>query len=359
MPSRSELKWSQLKVGLVVALAAILLLIVFFWMSSEAELFNPKIHLVAYVDNASNLRSGAVVDLQGVRIGNVLRVHLAQTPPDPRVPVRIDMEVEANQQRWLRTDSVVSLGSTTFLGQALVNISKGTLSAPPARNGTVLKAAVTTGISELMVTSHSVLQNANELEQRLSSILDQIQNGQGSIGQLIYSDELYKRLNRIAQNAEDVTADLSSGRGTIGKLIESKTVYRKFNQTLDSLNQLLAQVRNGNGTAAKLINDPRLYNHLDQVTTNLNRILAAINDQRGTMGQLVNNRALAKKISRSVTRLDQLLGNIQAGKGSMGQLVTNPTLYRNANSLTVSLRSLVEAIRKQPKKYLTIHLKIF
>lgn len=359
MPPRSDLKWSQLKVGLLVAVATIVLLVVFFAMSSEAGLFEPKIHLVSYVNNAADLRAGAVVDLQGVRIGNVVRVHLARHPPDPRLPVRIDMQVEANHQRWLRTNSLVSLGTTTFLGQSLVNIEKGTHSAPPATNHTVLKAAISTGISQLMVSSHTVLQNANELELRLGNILDQIQNGKGSIGRLIYSDELYSRFNHIAHNVNQLTRALSSGQGTVGKLIVSKTVYRKLNHTLDALDQVLAQVRSGKGTAAKLINDPQLYNHLDQVATNLNRLLGAVNSGQGTIGQLVKNRALAQKIDSSVTHLNQVLAMIQSGKGTAGQLVTNPILFRNANSLTVSLRSLVRAIRQQPKKYLTIHLKIF
>ncbi len=359
LPSRSDLRWSQLKVGILVAVAATVLLVVFFAMSSEAGLFRPKIHLISYVDNAADLRSGAVVDLQGVRIGNVLKVHLARHPPDPRLPVRIDMEVEANHRQWLRTDSLVSLGTTTFLGQALVNIQKGTPSSPPAVNGTVLKAAVATGISQLMVSSHTVLQNANELETRLGNILDQIQNGQGSIGRLIYSDVLYNRFNRIAHNVDMLTHDISSGQGTVGQLITNKSLYDKLNHTLDSLDQLLAQVRTGHGTAAMLINDPRLYRHFDQVSLNLNRILKAVNSSQGTLGELVNNRQLARKISSSVNNLDSLLAGIHAGKGTLGQLANNPTLYHNANALTVSLRNLVQAIRKQPKKYLTIHLKIF
>jgi len=71
-----------------------------------------------------------VVDLQGVRIGNVTRVHIASHPPNSTYPVRIDMQVEANHSRWLRTNSQVELGTTTFLGETIVNIRPGTSAAP-------------------------------------------------------------------------------------------------------------------------------------------------------------------------------------------------------------------------------------
>jgi phospholipid/cholesterol/gamma-HCH transport system substrate-binding protein len=37
----------------------------------------------------------------------------------------------------------------------------------------------------------------------------------------------------------------------------------------------------------------------------------------------------------------------------------NKSLYNNADATLASTHELIEAIKKNPKKYLTIHLKLF
>ena len=39
--------------------------------------------------------------------------------------------------------------------------------------------------------------------------------------------------------------------------------------------------------------------------------------------------------------------------------MVDPSLYNNADQMLVETRNLIAAIRKDPKKYLTIHLKLF
>jgi phospholipid/cholesterol/gamma-HCH transport system substrate-binding protein len=39
--------------------------------------------------------------------------------------------------------------------------------------------------------------------------------------------------------------------------------------------------------------------------------------------------------------------------------MVDPSLYNNADQMLVEARNLVAAIRKDPKTYLTIHVKVF
>ena len=47
------------------------------------------------------------------------------------------------------------------------------------------------------------------------------------------------------------------------------------------------------------------------------------------------------------------------GRGSMGRLLHDPTLYDNLNSTSLEVRELLGDFRKDPKKFLTIHFRIF
>jgi phospholipid/cholesterol/gamma-HCH transport system substrate-binding protein len=59
-----------------------------------------------------------------------------------------------------------------------------------------------------------------------------------------------------------------------------------------------------------------------------------------------------------MNRLSDLADRMDAGEGSVGKLLKDPSLYDNSNKLLADLQDLVKAIRQDPKKYLTIHLKL-
>lgn len=359
MPGRNELRWSQLRVGLTVAIAVVILVFAIFAITGGVSWFSPRLRLITYVADAGGMRTGASVNLEGVTIGNVTQIHLAEHPPNISQPVEVVMSVTTNHTRWLRTDSKVVLGTAGPLGETLVNISAGTLAAPPATDGTVLQGEQSTGINALLVSSHDVITNANLLELRIGQLLDQIQNGNGSLGKLLYSSELYDRFNATAANLQTLTANLNAGKGTAGKLLTDDTLFARLNTTLDNLNQVLGTVQHGNGTAAKLINDPRLYNDATQLMASLRQTIDSLNSGQGALGSLMTNSPTSAKLKDTLQRLDNLLAGLQSGQGTAGKLITDPALFNNLNQLSLETKSLIQAIRSNPKKYLTIHLDIF
>ena len=76
MPSQQEVKWSQLKVGLIVMASVALLCLLLFLMTSASgmSIFSRKIVLTSYFDNSMDLKTGAPVELEGVTIGEVKTV---------------------------------------------------------------------------------------------------------------------------------------------------------------------------------------------------------------------------------------------------------------------------------------------
>ena len=60
-----------------------------------------------------------------------------------------------------------------------------------------------------------------------------------------------------------------------------------------------------------------------------------------------------------VNRLDGTLQKISAGQGTLGQLLVNPQLYDTLNGTTAEAQSLIKDIRANPKKFLSVTMKIF
>ena len=69
--------------------------------------------------------------------------------------------------------------------------------------------------------------------------------------------------------------------------------------------------------------------------------------------------SLDKSTQREMDKLSAISDRLEAGEGSAGKLLRDPSLYNNADQMLVETRGLVKNIRENPKKYLTIHFKVF
>ena len=116
MPSQKQLKWSQLRVGITVIGASLVLAVLVFFMSNTAGLLTPRITLRSYFDNAEGLREGAPVRLMGVDIGNVTHIRVVPDKDKRLTPVEVTMKVSTKYGYGLRRDSVTSLNTAGVLG---------------------------------------------------------------------------------------------------------------------------------------------------------------------------------------------------------------------------------------------------
>ncbi|HEX6881297.1 MAG TPA: MlaD family protein [Terriglobales bacterium] len=357
MPSEKELKWSQLRVGLTVVFASITLGILIFLMTGTTGLFTPKITIYSFVDNAGGLRDGAPVRLQGVDIGNVTGIRVV--PEKSPTPVEIRMKISTKYQSFIRQDSVVVLSTAGVLGETFVDIDSRTASQAIVQDGTTLKAQAVPDLQDVVRSSQGTLQNVDILLKRADRIMGAIENGQGSVGKLIYDKQLYNNLNSAVQQVQVILSDINNGRGSIGKLLKDEQLYTKLNNSIDKLNSMVDSVNSGQGTLGKLVKDPELYNNANQTLAKANELMTNINQGKGALGKFAHDEEFARKLDTTITNLNTILARLEAGEGSAGQILRNPSLYNNADQMLLESRNLIKAIRENPKKYLTIKLRVF
>src|SRR6516164_3182271 len=97
MPQRKEIKWSQLRVGILVAISLLVLAVGVFLISGQMGFLSPKYTLKAYLSEASGLREGSQVQLAGIPIGNVKAIRISSYT-EPLRAVEIDMKVAKRYQ---------------------------------------------------------------------------------------------------------------------------------------------------------------------------------------------------------------------------------------------------------------------
>src|ERR1700761_8336046 len=121
MPSQKELRWSQLKVGiLTLAALAALTVLIFILSGSTGGLFTRKLTLIAYFQNSNGLKVGSPVTLDGVTVGNV--THIPIFPHQSPNAIEIVTKVGAMYLPNLHEDSTVSIAQAGVLGDSFVEI---------------------------------------------------------------------------------------------------------------------------------------------------------------------------------------------------------------------------------------------
>ncbi len=359
MPSKKQLQWSQLKVGITVILASITLAILIFLMSGTGGMFTKKITLKSYFDNASGLRVGAPVRLNGVDIGNVKGIRVVPDPDKQMTPVEVTMKVSTKYLFGLHSDSVTSLSTAGVLGETYIDIDSSVARGGTVQNGTVLPTRDTPDIQDVVRASQGTLQNLDALLKRLDRIVAFVESGKGSIGKLIYDPTLYNRLASTVAEFQDLVNQVGQGQGTIGKLISDDELYRKMNASVDKLNVIIDDLNSGKGTAGKFLKDPALYNNANATIANVKQLTDEINAGKGAIGKLTKDQEFAAKLQNTMNKLSAITDRLDAGEGSAGKFLRDPTMYQNTDQLLTETRDLIKAIRQNPKKYLTIHLKLF
>jgi phospholipid/cholesterol/gamma-HCH transport system substrate-binding protein len=359
LPSQKQLKWSELRVGITIIAASLVLALLLFLMSGTGGFFTRRIALASYFDNAEGLRVGAPVRLDGVDIGNVSKILIVRGKDKQLTPVEVIMKVSTKYDFDLRRDSVTSLDTAGVLGETYMDIDSSQAAGPQAQDGDTLPTRVHPDFNEVVRSSQSTLQNMDALLKRADRILAFAESGKGSLGKLIYDPTLYDRFSQTVAELKTVVDQIAKGQGSLGQLISSNDAYTKFVATLDKMNGVVDDLQQGKGTAGKFLKDPSLYDNANETVANLKKVSEDLNAGKGTAGKLLKDEELAKKIDTTMTKLADLTSELEAGQGTVGKLFKDETLYNNANHMLEETQGLIKAIRENPKKYLSIKLHIF
>lgn len=358
MPSHKEIQWSQLKVGsLVLAAMAVLIGLIFLMNGTGGGPFGRKILLLSYFANAAGLKDGAIVSVDGVTVGNVTTTRVV--PERNPYPVEVTMQVGEKYWSDLHTDSTARIAPAGVLGDSFVDIDSRHSSGPRPANGAELKISGSPTIEEVISSSQLSIEEINQLMHKIETLIDAINSGRGTVGELINDPAMKKNIGSIAANLQAVTQAMADGKGSLGKFLNDDSLYTKMDSTVDQLNSIVSDINAGKGTVGKLIKDETAYNNFNSAVKNLNDMLTSINSGKGAAGELVKDPALGQKLNDAIANLDSILKSVNAGEGSAGQFLKNKSVYEHADDTLDQARQLIKSMRQDPKKYLVVQLKVF
>jgi phospholipid/cholesterol/gamma-HCH transport system substrate-binding protein len=106
-----------------ILLGGTVLVWVFFYLWSSG-VFVPKYRLRMYVPEVAGIAIGAPIQLDGIEIGTVDKVRLAQVSASPERRIELVLRIEKRYQNEIRSDSNATLTTEGLLGNRCVSIRR-------------------------------------------------------------------------------------------------------------------------------------------------------------------------------------------------------------------------------------------
>jgi len=221
----------EVKVGLFVFLAVILLIVVLFSIG-DFSLFKSGYTLTVYFNYVEGIEIGAPVRLAGVKIGEIKSVDVLHKRESGETSVGLKTWVDGSAV--IKSDSLVHINTLGLLGEKYLEIT-------PGREGEVLKEhGVLRGqdpipFSEFTSVGYDVFM---ELKKTVESVNDVFADKEVSMSlkeTAINSRKLSENLVELIGTSKDILSKINKGEGTIGKLFFDESLYNKIDYMVDDI----------------------------------------------------------------------------------------------------------------------------
>ncbi len=339
MPSARRVRWAKTRI-VAVCVASGAILGTLFYLLTGGTLLQEKTTLYLFIPDGTGLSPGAPVRVDGIDVGKVRSVDLSRSN-DLKRAVRVVMRVEREHLPEIPADSTAQISSDTLIGDKFVDIDSGT-SLDRIRPNTEVAFKEST---ELM--KRLDLAQFEQAVRSIDSTLSDIEQGRSRVGQFIVGEDMYADLNRKVAAAQRGLRAATDATTRIGDVIYSDRLYRRISEPLAELDRKLARLQSGQGAGGKLRRDPAQYEQFRASAADLRRSI-----EKFQASEFVSS-------DRAYTDWNRLLTSAIAGVDAFNSSrgFSSTADYDNLAGMLDELRDRARDFRRDPKRY--IHRKLF
>jgi phospholipid/cholesterol/gamma-HCH transport system substrate-binding protein len=362
MAQQKQLTWNEMRLGLFVLVGISLVVVAVFYVTSVENPLANKYRLKTYFPEVAGLAIGAPVSLDGIDVGNVEDIQINPAIGGPAADktrnIIVTLHLSAKYAKNIRTDSIASPETQGLLGDRFVHITRG-FTGNELKDGEELTGKPNPGIDELVAQGTELEAHMNGLIDNVQGMVTDVRDGKGTLGQLATNRSAYDHFDSVAKNLDTIVTNVQAGQGTLGQLYATDTLHKKLDVALDHTNNVLDAIQQQKGAFGKFIYDPAIHDSARQFLDKGNGLLDDVKNGKGTLSKLLYDDSLFATYKQAGTNLANATAKLDANEGTLGKMFNDPKLYDNITGLTGDLRLFMTEFQKNPKKYLSIQLKIF
>jgi len=278
-------KNKKLAIALFIISGFLLFTIAIFVIGSKENLFTPTFQLKSEFETVSGLKNGSSVRFNGISVGKVDAIDIQGTNK-----VLVVMRLEKNVQKYIKKDSKATVSSEGLVGNKVIEITSGSVQSPSVDDNELITSIKPVDVQDIIGSLKESSENASNITKDLSEITARINSGEGTIGQLVNNESLYRGIDSTFRSLAGYSGELS-------------VVFGKITNTVDNvsgdLDQLTKQVRN--------------------ITGDIAEVTRKMNSSESIVGTLLTDTIFANNLKAVIRNANMTTKNLESGSFSFAQ----------------------------------------
>jgi phospholipid/cholesterol/gamma-HCH transport system substrate-binding protein len=292
---------TEIQVGLTVLVAVGILLWGVTWLKELQLNRGVRVWHVRF-SQTGGLGASDEVQVNGMRKGSVQSIQLRGD--------HVAVDLALTNEVTLTEDCRVAIRNVGLMGEKVIAVDLKTSGRAYTDRDTIA-GVFELGMGEVMASVGGSIDALNQLTTRL----------QGAADMLSPNGEFGQTLRNFRDTSKELAAEVKENRAALKATLENISASSK---TVKSL------------------------------TTDREQQLRAAMDHFSSAAERLD--ALSARLDSLRASVASVAGKVDRGDGTLGKLVNDDKLYTDVNSSVQSLKTLIEDIKKNPKKYLTVRI---
>ena len=292
---------SDIQVGVLTVAAILILTVGMLWFKNVKLSGTEKMYQVDFV-KVEGLRQGDKVQVRGIRMGEVKSLSMLAT--SVRVEIALDGDVVLTDQ------ARIVLGEKGIVGQIVLEIDPGT--GAPVQEGHIFQGETAGTIASMTDAAGDALAEMRILTRKVTELVDEV-----------------KESGKVVQTLQQAHATLTKIDGIVDEQRgDMKHILENLAAASDGLRDIMES----------------------------GRIERTLDDTAGAMARADS---LMQVLADAGRRLEVMLAKVDEGDGALSRMLNDPLLYDRADSTMASVKRLVDAMRRNPKRYFKLNVVDF
>jgi|688.fasta_scaffold455658_1 phospholipid/cholesterol/gamma-HCH transport system substrate-binding protein len=290
-------KINAVKLGVFVLIGLVILVFALYTLGKNKTIFGSSLQLKTHFKDVNGLLLGNNVRFSGIDVGSVHNIKILND-----TTVEVTLTLDKKMRQYIKTNSLVSLGTDGLIGNRVLNISTATGNAPFVQGGELLPSKEEVNTEKMLQTLYGTNEKVSKIAEGLLETI-QLINTSSELSSLLNDKSLSHNLRSALSHLHETSENAS--------LLVKESIAT------------LRQATEGKGTLAVLLNDTTLSTELKQAVTQI--------------------QALENSTQRLVTDVNHMANalekDIQQGNGTVNTLLRDSLMAEN-------LRSTIENAEK-------------
>jgi phospholipid/cholesterol/gamma-HCH transport system substrate-binding protein len=287
----------NIKLGLFVIAGALFLIVMLFIVGKDTNMFSTNFTLRAQFQNVNGLMSGNNVRFSGIQVGTVKKIEILND-----TTIEIEMIIDVDVQEFIYKNATVSIGSEGLMGNKIVNINPGKGNSKMVDDGDRLQSKVGPDTDEMLEVLYKTNNTVAGITANLKTTIEQINNS-ANLWELLSNPEISTNFKSALSNIQSASGEakmilsdihqiignIQNGEGTAGELLTDTTFAFELNEAIKSIHTLSEQSQ--------------------QLVTDLNTVVSQINYEMtqgsGTAGAIMRDSIMSQRIQSSLENIEK------------------------------------------------------